>query len=172
MASLINPAKIDITYPIAGQDNDTQGFRTNYQNIKNNFTVAAGEITALQSSISTIQNFTSGTLGNVSIQGNISQSYQLANLSASSNVTISTTSSVIILDSTIGATISQANIFFPSDSQLADGQTLTISSNSAITTLTVYPGSGYAISGTPTSYTANTSNRWIYIESAERWYKI
>ena len=55
MASLINPAKIDITYPIAGQDNDTQGFRTNYQNIKNNFTVAASEITALQSNVETLQ---------------------------------------------------------------------------------------------------------------------
>jgi len=55
MASLINPGKIDITYPIAGQDNDTQGFRTNYQNIKNNFTVAASEITALQSNVETLQ---------------------------------------------------------------------------------------------------------------------
>ena len=54
MASLINPTNIDITYPIAGQDNDTQGFRTNFQNIQNNFLTAASEITLLQSNTSAI----------------------------------------------------------------------------------------------------------------------
>ena len=48
MASQINPNNIDTTFPIAGQDNDTQGFRTNYINIKNNFTTAASEISQLQ----------------------------------------------------------------------------------------------------------------------------
>ena len=34
MASNINPNNIDGTYPVAGQDNDSQGFRTNFTNIK------------------------------------------------------------------------------------------------------------------------------------------
>jgi hypothetical protein len=51
MTSLINPNNIDITYPIAGQDNDTQGFRDNFSNIKNNLAVAASEISALQSNV-------------------------------------------------------------------------------------------------------------------------
>jgi len=55
MTSLINPTNIDITYPIAGQDNDTQGFRTNFTNIKNNLTQAASEITALQANVATLQ---------------------------------------------------------------------------------------------------------------------
>lgn len=49
MTSQINSANIDGTYPIAGQDNSTQGFRTNFTNIKNNFTYAAAEISDLQS---------------------------------------------------------------------------------------------------------------------------
>ena len=49
MASTINPNNIDITYPIAGQDNDTQGFRDNFRNIKNNLNTARQEITILQS---------------------------------------------------------------------------------------------------------------------------
>lgn len=53
MASNINPTNIDITYPIAGQDNDTKGFRDNFTSIKNNFTTAASEITALQAVVST-----------------------------------------------------------------------------------------------------------------------
>ena len=48
MASNINPNNIDGTYPIAGQDNNSQGFRDNFTNTKLNFTFAATEITALQ----------------------------------------------------------------------------------------------------------------------------
>lgn len=46
--SSINPNNINILYPIAGQDNDTQGFRNNFRSIKDNFTQASTEITALQ----------------------------------------------------------------------------------------------------------------------------
>ena len=46
--SSINPNNIDGTYPIAGQDNDSQGFRDNFTNIKNNFTFASTEISDLQ----------------------------------------------------------------------------------------------------------------------------
>jgi hypothetical protein len=48
MASSINPNNIDGTYPVAGQDNDSQGFRDNFTNIKTNFTSAKSEIEALQ----------------------------------------------------------------------------------------------------------------------------
>lgn len=46
--SSINPNNIDGTYPIAGQDNDSQGFRDNFTNIKNNFTFSKAEIEDLQ----------------------------------------------------------------------------------------------------------------------------
>jgi len=48
MASSIIPGNIDGTYPKAGQDNSSQGFRDNFSEIKNNFTTAATEITDLQ----------------------------------------------------------------------------------------------------------------------------
>lgn len=48
MTSLINPNNIDTAYPVAGQDNSTQGFRTNFTNIKQNFQYAEDEINALQ----------------------------------------------------------------------------------------------------------------------------
>jgi hypothetical protein len=48
MASNVNPNNIDGTYPIAGQDNDSQGFRTNFTNIKNNFVYTKSEIEDLQ----------------------------------------------------------------------------------------------------------------------------
>jgi len=49
MASSIVPGNIDGTYPTAGQDNSSQGFRDNFSAIKNNFTQAKNEIEDLQS---------------------------------------------------------------------------------------------------------------------------
>lgn len=49
MTSQINPNNIDGTYPVAGQANNTQGFRDNFTNIKTNFSYAEDEITELQS---------------------------------------------------------------------------------------------------------------------------
>jgi hypothetical protein len=49
MASNINPYSVDGTFPVAGQDNSSQGFRDNFTNIKNNFISASSEISDLQS---------------------------------------------------------------------------------------------------------------------------
>jgi len=48
MSSNINPNNIDGTYPVAGQDNNSQGFRDNFTNTKTNFQYAETEITDLQ----------------------------------------------------------------------------------------------------------------------------
>lgn len=50
MTSAINPNNINGAYPVAGQDNNSQGFRDNFTNTKTNFQYAADEITALQNS--------------------------------------------------------------------------------------------------------------------------
>lgn len=44
-------SNIDGTFPVAGQDNSTQGFRTNFTNTNNNFTYAAQEISDLQNKV-------------------------------------------------------------------------------------------------------------------------
>lgn len=112
MASLINPSNIDVTYPVAGQDNDTQGFRDNFNIIKNNLNTAKSEIsdiqlviadlygnanvaTYLSSSNVTIANLTVST--NANIAGNItaaritlSSAIQFANLTTTQINTIST----------------------------------------------------------------------------------
>jgi hypothetical protein len=46
--SSINPNNINGQYPIAGQDNDSQGFRDNFTNIKNNLSFAKSEIEAIE----------------------------------------------------------------------------------------------------------------------------
>lgn len=46
--SQINTNAIDTDYPIPGQNNNSQGFRTNFTNIKTNLDTAGNEITDLQ----------------------------------------------------------------------------------------------------------------------------
>ena len=48
MSSNINPNNINGAYPIAGQDNDSQGFRDNFTNIRTNLSYAKDEISELQ----------------------------------------------------------------------------------------------------------------------------
>jgi hypothetical protein len=50
MTSQISPTNIDGTYPIAGVDNDSQGFRTNFANTSTNLAYAKTEIEAIQQS--------------------------------------------------------------------------------------------------------------------------
>lgn len=70
MASNINYISIDETFPIAGRDNDSQGFRDNYAIIKNNFEAAKSEIEDLQLNTARIDdsnNFNTNTLSNMNL---------------------------------------------------------------------------------------------------------
>ena len=49
MASSLSPSSIDATFPVAGQDNDSQGFRDNFNQIKTDLTNAKSELENLQS---------------------------------------------------------------------------------------------------------------------------
>ena len=49
MTSAINYTDIDELYPVAGQDNDSQGFRDNFEIIKTALSIAKSELTDLQS---------------------------------------------------------------------------------------------------------------------------
>ena len=51
MTSNINASNIDGNYPVAGQDNNSQGFRDNFSSIRNNLSIAGEEITDLQSKV-------------------------------------------------------------------------------------------------------------------------
>jgi hypothetical protein len=73
MTSAINPNNIDTAYPVAGQDNNTQGFRDNFTFIKNNFVAAASEITTLQNTSvvkgsSAVNDFAGGLIYDARVQ--------------------------------------------------------------------------------------------------------
>lgn len=70
MTSQINYNNIDGTYPIAGQDNSSQGFRDNFTNIKSNFQSAYDEITDLQNKVLLKSPLSNGIFNN-DMQGNV-----------------------------------------------------------------------------------------------------
>jgi hypothetical protein len=80
MTSAINPNNIDGAYPVAGQDNNSQGFRDNFTNTKTNFQYAADEITDLQDKVVLKAALTGTTLNN-DMQGSVLSNAQLQNMS-------------------------------------------------------------------------------------------
>ena len=96
MASSINPNDIDGSYPVAGQDNNSQGFRDNFTNIKTNFTSAANEITDLQNKVILKAALTGTTLDN-NMSGALLYDALIQDFAAQ-KVTISTTSGAIAVN--------------------------------------------------------------------------
>jgi hypothetical protein len=80
MTSAINPNNIDGTYPIAGQDNNSQGFRDNFTNTKTNFEYAAEEITELQNK-AILKTALTGTILDNNMNGSILSNAQLQDMS-------------------------------------------------------------------------------------------
>jgi hypothetical protein len=165
MASNIVPGNIDGTYPLAGQDNSSQGFRDNFNAIKNNFTEAKSEIESLQTNkanLNSTNNFNGNTISNAIFKDNGETVYNHGTISSglitlnhenghyqTATITADTTFSFlnlpssgslarIILDITVspGAT----NLIFPSAVIKADNVT-----GSDGTSDTIAPGLGRAL---------------------------
>lgn len=99
MTSQIVSTTIDETYPLAGQDNDSQGFRDNFSIIKDGLAAAASEITDLQNNvilkgpigemgIADIENNFNGTLIDNAITNRLSELVFLNETPPSASVTI------------------------------------------------------------------------------------
>ena len=73
MTSQINQNNVNATYPVAGQDNSSQGFRDNFAAIQTNFGYANTEITALQSD-AVLRNQDNDLSGNATITSGVYRS--------------------------------------------------------------------------------------------------
>jgi len=86
MTSAIVSATIDATYPVAGQDNDSQGFRDNFSIIKQGLATAASEITNLQNNAArtdTANDFLGNVILNAELTAVSSTFFPGGNLAAS-----------------------------------------------------------------------------------------
>ena len=101
MTSQINPNDIDGAYPVAGQDNDSQGFRTNFTNTVSNFQYAADEITNLQNNVLLKAALTGTSLDN-NVNGQLLYNFKSQQVSATVNP-LGTTSGSVTLDWALGS---------------------------------------------------------------------
>ncbi len=79
MASSIISTTIDETFPVAGQDNDSQGFRDNFTIIKDNFAFAKSEIETLQDTTAKLNannNFNNNTQSQLNLKQYTVQLYE------------------------------------------------------------------------------------------------
>ena len=100
MASNINANNIDGAFPVAGQDNDSQGFRDNFTNAKNNFSYAKSEIEDLQSKV-LLKSALNGDILSNSLNDTVLSGAQVLDFSET-RVALGTTSGTVTLDHTLG----------------------------------------------------------------------
>lgn len=91
----INPTNIDGSYPVAGQNQSSDGFRTNFTNIRSNFVSARDEITDLQNKVVLKAALTDTELDNDMNRAALSKA-QLNNFSLSINAKGSVSGTVSI----------------------------------------------------------------------------
>lgn len=101
MTSNINPNNIDGAYPVAGQDNNSQGFRDNFTNTASNFQFAADEITDLQNNV-ILKSALAGSSLNNNMQGSILYNAQLQQMSETV-VSLGTVSGTVVVNYTLGS---------------------------------------------------------------------
>jgi hypothetical protein len=157
MSTITNTSNlINIAYPIAGQDNDSQGFRDNFNNINESFITASEEITDLQSkallvtpligTTSTNNDFAGAVVKNIVLQGERVQTV---------NYLLTPVGGVVTIDPTAGTyqkySVSSATSFvvsWPKNSlNILNKLTLELSKDSTLTNVTVtfVPPQGGAI---------------------------
>ena len=100
MASQINPNNIDGAYPIAGQDNNSQGFRDNFTNIKVNFQYAEDEINDLENKALLKSPLTGTTLDN-NMNDNLIYAAKIQDFSAT-KVAVTDTSGTVSINYAAG----------------------------------------------------------------------
>ena len=101
MTSNINPNDIDGNYPVAGQDNNSQGFRDNFTNTSTNFQYAADEITDLQNK-AVLKAALTGTTLNNNMNGALLNNAQLQQMTESV-VPLGTLTGSVTLDFSLGS---------------------------------------------------------------------
>lgn len=87
--SNINSTDIDAEYPVAGVDNDSQGFRDNFSVIKNSLATAKSEVTALEQNSAKLNednDFNGVKVKEADLLATTETVYSTGNITASQNI--------------------------------------------------------------------------------------
>jgi hypothetical protein len=161
--SSINTNSLNTNFPVPGINNDTSGFRTNFNNIKNNLDSAANEITDLQNKVvlksalsgTTVNNDMANTLiSNALTKSFRASTYNLGNnintiSEANSSVTVNVSAGDVQYGTITGNTTLKFGAWAPAGTQSNVELVLNVSNANAVITLpvTTIDANGYASQG-------------------------
>ena len=85
----IDDTSIDSTFPVAGQDNNSQGFRDNFSTIKNNFTITKthiAEVTTNYARKNAANNFSGNEITGALFKQNFTKIHSIGTITSAANV--------------------------------------------------------------------------------------
>lgn len=165
---------IDPNYPLAGQDNDSQGFRDNFSNIKSALNTVNTELDALQTNAIIKADLETGTqtvendlAGSSIVNGYYNNFYGTAYVS-----TVSATTDIDVAHGSIQQFTFNSNVTFtfknwPDDGQFGIVRVHFVSNGSGTYTPTLYANAGTIIKETsfPGTFTVAASGKHKVIEA-------
>lgn len=153
MASNIVSTTIDETFPVAGVDNDSQGFRDNFSIIKENFGYAKTEIEDLQNNTAKINannSFANNTLSVVNFNKSTETAYDVTSSTITTDTDISFNNGHHIVVK-VGANVTLTFVDWPTTDQYSEIRLHIF--GDGISSRTVTLAGEYATSAVSTLYT-------------------
>ena len=86
--STIDDTSIDQTFPVAGQDNNSQGFRDNFSTFKNNFTITKthiAEVTTNYARKNAANNFSGNEMTGMLMKQNFIKTHSIGEITSAAN---------------------------------------------------------------------------------------
>lgn len=167
MASTITTTGFDETFPVAGQDNDSQGFRTNFNVTKTALDTAKSEITTLQSDTAKLNadnDFNGSKIQEAELLKNTETVYANGNVAASQNVSWAFGHYQTIQ---VGADVTLTLADWPASSKMGRLRLQITSDGSAPRTITWASAGGGSFkedSTWPASFTVNSQTNPIIVD--------
>jgi hypothetical protein len=167
MASNINTTSIDETYPVAGQDNNSQGFRDNFTTIKNNFVTAKTEIETLQTNtakLNAANNFANNTITGAKLINNTTAFYGAGTITTPQNISIDNGNFQSFI---VGANLTLTLTDWPTVSNAMSSVIVELRSDGVARTVvwsTENAGLIYKDSAFPTPFIVNVDEDPMYVE--------
>ena len=167
MPSNINTTNLDETYPVAGQDNNSQGFRDNFNTIKTNFATAKTEIEALQTNtakLNAANNFANNTISGAKFINNNLTVYSAGVQTTAQNINLTNGNFQTIL---VGGNITLTFTSWPTVTSGMSSIIVELTSDGTARTVvwsTENAGLIYKDSAFPTPFIVNAQEDPMYVE--------
>jgi hypothetical protein len=164
--SNIDSTSIDATYPVAGQDNNSQGFRDNFNTIKSNFATAKTEITSLETNtakLNATNNFAGNEVSGALFKGNFTKSHSAGTVSTDQNISLSNGNFQTI---TVGANVTLTLADWSSQANALESIVVQIIKSGGDRTVTWASNGGTikTASGFPTPFVVDSTTNPLVVE--------